>query len=114
MKSRGWQRENPVSSCANPCCVQNSELLLCPCVLTSERDGVDVLAIITDRHVRLTKANGVLSSGDAIELLEFSLIDKLQDEKECTKHQQLAQADLRGTRMVCKRAAVLVSTFEGK
>lgn len=45
--------------------------------LTGERDRVDVLAVIADGHLGLTKTDRVLSGRDTIELLELSLINKL-------------------------------------
>lgn len=47
--------------------------------LTGEGDRVDVLAVIADGHLGLTKTDRVLSSRNAIELLELSLINKLDE-----------------------------------
>ena len=46
-------------------------------VLTGHGDRVDILAIIADGHLGLSESNGVLSSRDAIKLLELSLVNKL-------------------------------------
>lgn len=50
-------------------------------VLTGHGDRVDILAVVADGHLGLSESNGVLSSRDAIKLLELSLVNKL-DEKE--------------------------------
>jgi hypothetical protein len=37
------------------------------------------LSVVAEAHSGLAEANGVLSSADSIELLEFGLVDTLQE-----------------------------------
>lgn len=46
-------------------------------LLTSQKEGVDVLPVVTARHVLLAKTNGVLALRHAIELLQLLLGDAL-------------------------------------
>lgn len=55
--------------------------------LTSEGDRVDVLAVIADGHLGLTKTDRVLSGRDSIELLELSLINKLDGRTKVTQEE---------------------------
>ena len=50
---------------------------------TVQREGVDVLAVVTASHELLAKTNGVLALGDVVEDLELLLRDALLERQSC-------------------------------
>lgn len=55
------------------CCQTNPIILL----------SVHTFSVVTEAHLGLTKTNCVFASANAIELLEFCLIDALQSSQSC-------------------------------
>ena len=49
--------------------------------LTRQGERVDVFAVVSARHVRLTETDGVFALGDAIEHFEVFLGDTLQQRR---------------------------------
>jgi hypothetical protein len=46
--------------------------------LTIQSKGVDILTVVGEYHVFLTKSDGVFALGDTVEFLESSLRDALE------------------------------------